>query len=221
MNLHVTTKTHASAFIKLLGCSNERHERRPQAIVRGVWTGASALHAEGVQSRRESESSRRRRQLRRARARRRFLVLVSNQLQVQVVGSFLFNDITGIDLHVSSLRHMNYNVFLFAWRPLLSAHSSLHQPYLAFRPGKALAFLGSHVSRYSSALLESSSKFLKRFSRSSHFERFKSYHHSPTRTPSLSPASSWSHRASVDTSRNLLDLLKPCTPRNIQHARTV
>ena len=77
MNLHVTTKTHASAFIKLLGCSNERHERRPQAIVRGVWTGASALHAEGVQSRRESESSRRRRQLRRARARRRFLVLVT------------------------------------------------------------------------------------------------------------------------------------------------
>ena len=83
MNLHVTTKTHASAFIKLLGCSNARHERCPQAIVRGVWTGASALHAEGVQSRRESESSRRRRQLRRARARRRFLVLVSNQLQVQ------------------------------------------------------------------------------------------------------------------------------------------
>ena len=95
-------------------------------------------------------------------------------------------------------RHMNYNVFLFAWRPLLSAHSSLHQPYLAFRPGKALAFLGSHVSRYWSACFESSSKFLKRFSRSwNRISRSNLYHHFPTGTPSLSPSSSWSHRASV------------------------
>ena len=94
-------------------------------------------------------------------------------------------------------RQMNYNVFLFAWRPLLSAHSSLHQPYLAFRPC-VLAFLGSHVSRYSSACFESSSKFLKRFSRSwNRILRVNLYHHNPTGTPSLSPSSSWSHRASV------------------------
>ena len=104
-------------------------------------------------------------------------------------------------------RQMNYNtlvsysfagrtIFLFAWRPLLSAHSSLRQPYLAFRPC-VLAFLGSHVSRYSSAFLDASSWSCKRWRRCSLFERFKSYQNCPTGTTSLSPSSSWSHRASV------------------------